>query len=481
MPMEFFRNIFQRFAGAFSREEIFGKGGYAEIWKLSWPLILMNASNTLMLLVNRIILSKLQLEDMTASVAAGQLFYCSHSFFVITTSFTGTIVAQHYGNRNTLECVRSAWNGFYFGSMVSVLLVVLLPLFGSWIFRFGSLSDAVKAREIAYFAALTPSAAFSCMEAPFLSYFTATGRSRITAAAKIGTCILSVPLNYAMIFGKCFFPAMGITGAGLAVSAAGGFSFLFALSAFLLQDQKKWPSRSAFRFRFDIVKKLFLFGAPGGLQTNLRSAGFACVLLFFGCLGDVSMTAAGMAMTINLVAFVPLLGLMDSTSVLTGKYIGERELETAEKISKRSIRLLSLYFLFIAVLYFSVPELLIRVFSPKTGTGIRIEEVLPLVKVILALQVFQNFYDGKRFLTSGALRGAGDTGVPLLLAIVSVWMIQVPMTFLLTKVFPSPVYIAWAGGITFYVVCDALIVDWRKRSGAWKKIKVVELGNAPRK
>ena len=137
--------------------------------------------------------------------------------------------------------------------------------------------------------------------------------------------------------------------------------------------------------------------------------------------------------------------------------------------------MLSLYFIFIAILYLLFPEFLIKLFSPKSSDGLKISEVLPLVKIILILQIFQNFYDGQRFITAGSLRGAGDTRIPLILAIVSVWMIQVPMTFIFTKLIPGPIYIAWAAGITFYVVCDALIIRWRKNTGAWKKIKVVDL------
>ena len=171
MQQTFFHKIFRNFTGMFASAEFTCKGGYKDIWKLAWPLIIMNGCNTIMLLCNRIILSKLQLEDVTASVASSQLFNCSSCFFVITTGFTGTIVAQHFGNKNKEECVRSAWNGFYFACMVSIFLLAFLPPFGSWIFQYGTLSDAVKEREIIYFTALTPSAAFACMEAPFLSSF----------------------------------------------------------------------------------------------------------------------------------------------------------------------------------------------------------------------------------------------------------------------------------------------------------------------
>ena len=221
--------LWKKTAAAFSPLEFVRPGGYNEIWRVTWPLIILNASNVVMMLCNRGFLAYHQTEDLTAAVTAGQLFFCINSFFLITTSFTGTIVAQHFGNRDRESCVKAVWNGFYFGIAVTAVVLGLMPLLGSCLFRQGNLSEAIRERELAYFLTLTPSAGLVCMEAPFLSYFTATGRTKIVAAVKIGTCLISVPLNYIMIFGKLGCPALGIAGAGAAASTASCFSLLAAI------------------------------------------------------------------------------------------------------------------------------------------------------------------------------------------------------------------------------------------------------------
>ncbi len=470
-----FSAILHRFRRDWSPVEFVRPGGYGEIWKITWPLIIMNASNTVMLLCNRAFLAHNQLEDVTAAVTAGQLFFCANSFFLITTSFTGAIVAQHFGNKDRVNCIHSVWNGFYFGCMVSLILAFILPVIGHFVFQLGTVSEEIKTREVEYFLTLIPGGMFVCMEAPFLSFFTATGRTKIVAAIKISTMLVSVPLNYIMIFGKCGLPAMGITGAALAASTAMFCSFLISLSVFLCQNQTQWESRSHRKLDFAILKKLLFFGAPGGMGACIRSAAFASVLMFFGFLGDISLTAATLAMTINNLAFIPLLGLMDSTSVITGKYIGERKLSVADRISGRSMRLLAIYMTAIGILYFFFPDFLVRFFAPSKESGVKFSDVIDDVKLILLFQFVQNYFDGLRFIVSGSLRGAGDTRIPLLLSLGTSWLIQVPAAALVSIVFPQPIWSAWAWSISFYVIVDAVIIQIRKKTGAWKKIKVIDL------
>jgi len=477
-----FNRIFRTLRGYVSPREFLCPGGYIEIWKIAWPLIVVNASNVVMMLFNRAFLARIRTEDVTAAVAAGQLFFCVNCFFLITALFTGTLVAQHFGNKDRNSCIRSVWNGFYFAIAVTLLMVPLLPLFGQWIFQFGDLSQAIRDREIRYFAALSPLAGLSCMEAPFLSFFSATGRTKITAAIKIATCIVSVPLNYIMVYGKLGFPELGITGAGLAASSACGFSMVTSILIFLFQDQKNWPSRRFGKLDLSVIRKLLIFGAPGGLQACCRNISFALVLFFFGCLpGDTPLACASLAMTINNIGFFPLMGLMDATSVLTGKYIGARNIHAASHISSRAMRMLLVYFVPITVLYLCWPEVLIGWFAPaKSAGGIDYAEVLKMVRLILMIQLVQNIFDGIRFIVSGSLRGAGDTRIPLLLSLATSWLVSVPMAYLLTIVWPSPIWVAWGGAVAFYVVVDAIVIQIRKNTGVWKRIKVIDLEQDPK-
>ena len=113
---------FRTFAGYFSRRQFFEPGGYLEIWRIAWPLIILSASNTIMMLTNRIFIANDSPEEIAAAMPAGQMFFTLMAFFLITTSFTATVIAQFHGANDRVGCVQAAWNGFYFGTIVAVLL-----------------------------------------------------------------------------------------------------------------------------------------------------------------------------------------------------------------------------------------------------------------------------------------------------------------------------------------------------------------------
>ena len=73
----------------------------------------------------------------------------------------------------------------------------------------------------------------------------------------------------------------------------------------------------------------------------------------------------------------------------------------------------------------------------------------------------------------GALRGAGDTKVPLFIGIGTAWGIQMPGTVLLVLKFKSTIEAVWIL-LTCYIATDALLMLWRRSTGAWKKIKLLD-------
>lgn len=467
----------RRIAGFFAPIEFVKPGGYAEIWRITWPLVIMNASNTVMLICNRYFLAKTSLEDLTAAVPAGQLFFSMMSFFLITCSFTATIVAQNFGKKEDSECVRTAWNGFYFGCAVAIALGFALPWVGERIINMSHFTEDIRTREIDYFTALCPCAGMACVETAFLSYFTGKGRTNIVGAVKIFAMCVSVPLNYMFIFGKCGVPAMGIIGAAMAASVASGASALASFLIFFFDTRRSFPVLRHMRFQPDIVKKLLVFGIPGGVQVCMRSLCFAIVIMMIGELGKISLSAVSLAMTINMLSFVPLVGLSDASSVITGKYIGEGHFSIARKVVWRALAMMYAYVILIAVLYVFAPNFLIETFhsnnAPTSST--EFQEAAKFVRIILLIQCGQNFFDSLRFIVLGGLRGAGDTRVPLALGTVSALFIMLPLAYLSINVLHLPVYWCWALSITLYIVADAVLMTWRRATGAWKKIRVVPI------
>ena len=88
------RQLFTRFTGCFSRRQFLEPGGYREIWRIAWPLVVLNASNTVMMITNRVFIARSSPEEIAAAMPAGQMFFTLMAFFLITTGFTATATAS---------------------------------------------------------------------------------------------------------------------------------------------------------------------------------------------------------------------------------------------------------------------------------------------------------------------------------------------------------------------------------------------------
>ena len=241
-------------------------------------------------------------------------------------------------------------------------------------------------------------------------------------------------------------------------------------------NQKEYATRSHKRFHGEYIRKLLCFGTPAGFQTFLRNAAFACVIIMIGRLGNEALAATSIALSINMIGNMPMIGLMDATSVITGQYIGKRRLLVADRIAGRSIRMLFLWMLSISAIYLFCPQLLIRIFDSQNQGATNMDNALvtEYIITILRLAVIFNLLDATRFITMGSLRGAGDTFVPLLIGLGTSWLIQIPGTVYLVYFAHASVGTVWLF-ITVYIAADAFFMLWRRKSGAWKHIKVIDL------
>ncbi len=466
--------LWAKFHSYFSLRQFLEPGGYKEIWKIAWPLIILSTSNTLMMITNRIFLAWNSPEEVAASMPAGQMFFTLMAFFLITTSFTATIVAQYHGANARIGCIQASWNGFYFGAVMAVLLTILLPLGGYWIIMNNGHSPDIAELEVKYFIAMTPCAGFTCMETAFLSFFSGRGKTFLVAAIKIAGCLLCVPLNYLLIFGKLGLPPMGILGAGIANSLANLFTMLAALCCFLVQNQAEYPTRQHRALHWKFIKKLLCFGTPAGLQTFIRNAAFAIVIMLIGRLGKEELAATSIAVSINMLGNMPMIGLMDATSIITGQYVGKGRFKVADRIAWRSLRMLFCWVLSAALLYLFCPQILVKLFEPRDGAGsMNFVLVDHYIRTILYYAVFFNFFDATRFIIMGSLRGAGDTKVPLFIGVATSWLIQLPGTLILVKYLNGTLSQVWFL-LSFYIFADAIFMMWRRGTGAWKRIRVIE-------
>jgi len=443
-------------------------GGYWELWNVAYPLILVNASHSIMQFTDRKFLSMGSTIDVAAAMPGGILCFTLFSFFLVTTTFTSAIVAQFHGKGDHAACARVPWAGFAFALFAGLLSSYALPPVGAWLIGVGGHSPELVERELAYFEALMPGAGFACAGAAFCSFFSGRGKTLVVALIQFAGCGLNVVLAYVMIFGCAFCPALGIVGAGVSTTLASAFSAFLAFLAFVLVDQRRYPTRKWAATRFSDLKRMLSFGTPCGLEVLCGVAAFTFVVFLIGKLGDVAMTATTICMSINMLSFLPLLGMSEATSVLVGKYVGMGRRDISEAVGHRSWRMAAVYMLLAGAVFVLFPSQLFGFFSPKAANGVDFAAVMAFAGPMLWCVAAYNFFDATDYIYMGALRGAGDTAFPMWVTVSCSWLVMVPGVLLLINYFHVSVVGVWVF-VSGYLLMVSSIMYFRFKSGAWKK------------
>lgn len=447
-------------------------GGYAELWKVAYPLIITNATHTVMQFIDRKFLAMNATDDVAAALPGGILAFTMFTFFMVTTGFTAAIVSQNYGRKNYRNCARVPWSGFYFALASGLFCSLVLTWVGLFFIRIGDHPPAVMAGELEYFQMIIPSGGFIFISSAFCAFFSGRGKTWTVCIVHFIASVSNIFLDYMLIFGKWGAPQMGIAGAGLATTIACVIGAVVAFAYFYLQDQKKYPTRKEWRYNHADMRRLLSFGVPSGLQIFFSVSAFAVIVFLIGQIGSIELAATTIALSINMLTFMPLLGISEATGILTGKYVGAAEYEVAEKVTYRSWKLSTAYMIFMGIFYVLFPEVLLEFFAPEGDGAVEFQGVIRIGKIILICAAFYNLFNVLRFVFMGGLRGAGDTKVPMWIVIICSWVILAPGGFIIMKVLKLSIVAVWVF-LTAYGGFIGALIWWRFRTGAWKKIDML--------
>ena len=447
-------------------------GGYREVLTIAYPLIMSTASMTIMHFVDRVFLARYAKEAIAASVPAGITSFTIICLFMGISGYTNAIVAQHYGAGEYKKCSLATWQGIIFSLISYIPILLFIPL-GPTIFALAGHSPEIRALEISYYTILMWGGLFVPLHSAVASFFTGRGDTKTTMVTSIIGNGVNVVLDYGLIFGRLGLPEMGIEGAAIAtvISSVIPVAILFFL--FLgRKHQKRYQSRTTMRFDKELFIKLLKFGSPSGIQFTLDIGAFTLFIMLVGRIGEVELAVSNMALSINMLAFLPMIGISIATTTLVGQYIGKEDTSSAEKSAYSSLKVALLYMGVMALLFVLFPEQLLSIFK---GSEERVEDFAVIIaygRRILILVALYSVFDAMNIIFSGALKGAGDTRFAMWAAIIVAWIFFVPPVYVIIEVLEKGVLMAW-GWATLYIILIGSVFCWRVRKGKWKEIDLL--------
>lgn len=435
---------------------------YRKIWNLAIPLILQNAINASINLIDSLMIGSL------GDVALGSVNICNQFYFYLFNTIIFGLVgggailnAQYWGARDTqnihrimgIQLIGCASVGITFFTLTAILPNQILSLYSDdpEVIRTGAM----------YLSTLSISYLLFPITNMFASAHRCTGNTRVPMFTTGISLILKVILSWIFIFGHFGFPAMGVKGAAIGTLIARSGEFVLLISLTYL---KKYPVAATFRNMFDFQKRVTRAAIKNilpvminegiwGLGTNVYSSIYANI-------STASIAAVGAVSPIDSLMFTIFLGVGDACGIMTGNLLGSNEKEKAYTYSKRSVTLSILLSLTIGSAVFLARKKILGIYSLSPEATDYAAHILAIMAACLWARTTSYT------LIIGVLRAGGDVRFCLIVDSGCSWFIGIPIAFILANVFHQPISIVYFG-VMMEEIFKSVIVFSRFISRKW--------------
>jgi MATE family multidrug resistance protein len=426
---------------------------------------------TVQLSLDRIFLTWNGNDEAAASMPAVMLFSTLFGLLNHTLMYASVFVSQYVGANRPERVGPVVWQAGWVAVVIGVAFLALIPLAGP-LFALVGHAPEVAALEAEYFAALCLSVPFAAVVSVVNAFFAGRGHTWTVLAVNAVGLAVNAPLAYAWILGAWGCPKLGPAGAGYATACGEVASLLVGLALlFRSRYEAEFRVRSGWRFDPALARRLLRFGLPNGLMHAVDLAAWTAFVFLTGVMSKIEGAATNVAFTINLVAFLPLVGLGQGVEILVGRRQGEGRPDLSARTTMSGLKLGVGYALLISIPYAVVPDWLTRPFAWGADPG-QWAELAPTVRTLLLFVAVYTLGDAVNMTVSYALRGAGDTRFVAAMAVGLAWPVMVVPTWVAAHR-GWGVTGAWVFA-TAYIGCLAVANALRFRGGRWRAMRVIE-------
>ena len=249
------------------------------------------------------------------------------------------------------------------------------------------------------------------------------GDTRSPLISAIVTNLLNIVLDYLLIFGKFGFPQWGVAGAAIAttLSRAVGVSILL----FIIFRRRKGHfslERHIPGINWETMKRILRIGVPSSLERLSFTVGglfFAGIIL---SLGPQAFAAHRVALTVESLSYNPGFGFAAAATTVVGFLVGKGEFPRARRAAFETWKMAALAMSVLGLVFFVGRTVIVRIFSTDPV-------VLALSSSALFIIAFAQPLLATVFAMEGALRGGGNTTIPMLATAAGMWLIRIPLAF----------------------------------------------------
>jgi multidrug resistance protein, MATE family len=387
--------------------------------KTAVPLIIAQLAQQGLVLIDTLMAGRFGETALASIGLGGAVFGFTLNIFGGVMLAVGPLVSQAQGAGNPYEAAKAARHGL----LLALVMGIPMTLF------FWNAEPLLRLlRQPETTIALTSSylRIVSFGFTPYLCYIALRGliegslRTRPVMVFSFIAVVIKLLLNYTLIFGHFGFPRLGLEGAGYATMIV-EFSLLVLGGWYVWRRFKRYQIFSWQRFDGKIIRELLRVGVPIGVNFAFEAGMFTAVTILMGTLGAVQLAAHQIASQSAYFTFSVPLGIASATAVRVGQAVGKGDMQQVKQMGRLGVGFAVLAMVSSALVYWLAPQFVIGLYLNVNDAANA--NVVQLATVFLSIAAMFQVFDGAQVTSAAALRGLKDTRIPMLVSLLSYWLI----------------------------------------------------------
>ncbi len=432
------------------KEKLIGDASfYKMILLVAFPIIVQNGITNFVSLLDNIMVGQLGTEQMSGVAIVNQLMNVFNLCIFGAVSGASIFSAQFYGQGNH-EGVRNAFRFKIICCGVIALIGLLILGFGGASLIEQFLNDESSGNiAFTYEAGVTYLTVMMVGILPFTiaqiyaSTLRETGQTILPMTAGVIAVFVNLFFNVILIFGTAHIPAMGVRGAAIATVISRFVEMAVVVLWTHAHAKKNIFIQGAYRTLFipkGLVKQIVVKGMPLLANEALWSSGMAVLVQCYSMRGLDAVAAINISTTVSNLFNVVFIALGSAISIVVGQQLGAGKLEKAVDTDRKMIFFSVVSCFVIGAVMFVIAPAFPRIYNTTDQVRALAANLIRIASVFMPLYAF---YHASYF----TLRSGGKTMITFLFDSCYVWVVNIPIAFVLTRFTVMPL-------IPVYLICQ---------------------------
>ncbi len=433
------------------------------IFRFALPMLVGNIFQQLYNVVDSIIVGRYLGEKALAAVGASfPIIFLVIALIIGIGIGSSVVISQYFGAKNYENVKKATDTTYIFLFFAGIMITLIGVLSGEYIFRFMRLPDELigmaKTYLDIYMYGMVVMFGFNAIS----STLRGVGDSKTPLYFLIVSTFANIALDILFVLGFKW----GIAGAAWATVVAQTLSLIIAV---IYMHRRKHMLRITFRgmnFDWQIFWQTVRIGLPTGIQQTLVALGGMALMGIVNTFGTPVIAAFSAASRIDSLAVIPIMNFAASLSGFVGQNIGAGKIDRVKRGLWATLRMSMLFSIAITLIIIIWGDKMITIFitNPQIiEIGHHYLTIVSLFYVTFAVM----------FSINGLLRGAGAAVVPMFITLFSLWVVRIPLAYLLSynlKLGETGIW--WSIPIGWFMGAVASVIYYRM--GKWKNKSVVK-------